>query len=220
MAQDDYYYEIQLTNKQLVFYFLAGATGLILSFLAGVMVGKGVDPAPPVEARVVGERITPEPGVKLAEEDLSFPAALEEDATASQPAAAQPTPEPTAAVPEATPTSTPPPTPVPRPEPTAAPATPPPTTAPPTTIAAAPAAAPAGGFFTIQVGAYRDEASAIELRNGLNAKGFHAYVVTPDGAEGLHVVRVGRYPRREDAERARDILRDKEKFTPFIVDQK
>ena len=43
MAQDDYYYEIQLTNKQLVFYFLAGATGLVLSFLAGVMVGRGVD---------------------------------------------------------------------------------------------------------------------------------------------------------------------------------
>ena len=38
MAQDDYYYEIQLTNKQLVFYFVAGAMGLILSFLAGVMV--------------------------------------------------------------------------------------------------------------------------------------------------------------------------------------
>ena len=43
MPQDDYYYEIQLTNKQLVFYFMAGATGLILSFLAGVMVGRGVD---------------------------------------------------------------------------------------------------------------------------------------------------------------------------------
>jgi hypothetical protein len=24
VAQDDYYYEIQLTNKQLVFYFMAG----------------------------------------------------------------------------------------------------------------------------------------------------------------------------------------------------
>ena len=32
MAQDDYYYEIQLTNKQLVFYFMAGAAGLVLSF--------------------------------------------------------------------------------------------------------------------------------------------------------------------------------------------
>ena len=43
MAQDDYYYEIQLTNKQLVFYFMAGAAGLVLSFLAGVMVGRGVE---------------------------------------------------------------------------------------------------------------------------------------------------------------------------------
>jgi len=43
LAQDDYYYEIQLTNKQLVFYFMAGAAGLVLSFLAGVMVGRGVE---------------------------------------------------------------------------------------------------------------------------------------------------------------------------------
>ena len=49
-------------NKQLVFYFLAGATGLILSFLAGVMVGRGVDGGGGVqvartlaEDRIVGE---------------------------------------------------------------------------------------------------------------------------------------------------------------------
>src|SRR4051812_22648302 len=54
--QDDYYYEIQLTNKQLVFYFMAGATGLILSFLAGVMVGRGVDSTGgEVQARTVQE---------------------------------------------------------------------------------------------------------------------------------------------------------------------
>ena len=45
MAQDDYWYEIHLSNKQLVFYFMAAATVLILSFLAGVMVGRGVDSA-------------------------------------------------------------------------------------------------------------------------------------------------------------------------------
>jgi hypothetical protein len=67
LAQDDYYYEIQLSNKQLVFYFLAGATGLILSFLAGVMVGRGVDQASEVQAaqpvredRIVVEE-TPKP---------------------------------------------------------------------------------------------------------------------------------------------------------------
>jgi len=64
VAQDDYYYEIQLTNKQLVFYFMAGAAGLVLSFLAGVMVGRGVEgsamgagePRPVTEERVVAEQ--------------------------------------------------------------------------------------------------------------------------------------------------------------------
>lgn len=66
MAQDDYYYEIQLTNKQLIFYFLAGATGLVLSFLAGVMVGRGVDASEPAvqplrEERIVSEEPPPSP---------------------------------------------------------------------------------------------------------------------------------------------------------------
>ncbi len=70
MAQDDYYYEIQLTNKQLVFYFMAGATGLILSFLAGVMVGRGVE-APTAEAQaatrsVRGEKIVTEEPARQA----------------------------------------------------------------------------------------------------------------------------------------------------------
>jgi hypothetical protein len=63
LAQDDYYYEIQLTNKQLVFYFMAGAAGLVLSFLAGVMVGRGVEGGtaaaetrPVTEERVVAEQ--------------------------------------------------------------------------------------------------------------------------------------------------------------------
>ena len=84
MAQDDYYYEIQLTNKQLVFYFMAGAAGLILSFLAGVMVGRGVDAPTPGDtrnARVQEERVVPEEPVKSAEpsptQDLSYARRLE-----------------------------------------------------------------------------------------------------------------------------------------------
>ena len=88
MAQDDYYYEIQLTNKQLVFYFLAGATGLILSFLAGVMVGRGVDQSagevqaarPVAEERVVTEE-TPKPVPSAAAEDLTYAQRLESDKT-------------------------------------------------------------------------------------------------------------------------------------------
>ncbi len=66
MAQDDYYYEIQLSNKQLVFYFLAGATALILSFLAGIWVGRGVD-ARATETRVARE----EPVVPVSEDALA-----------------------------------------------------------------------------------------------------------------------------------------------------
>jgi len=88
VAQDDYYYEIQLTNKQLVFYFMAGASGLILSFLAGVMVGRGVEGSalgagearPVSEERVVAEQspvaaaaATPSPS------DYSYPQRLESD---------------------------------------------------------------------------------------------------------------------------------------------
>src|SRR5260221_5685819 len=83
MAQDDYYYEIQLTNKQLVFYFMAGATGLILSFLAGVMVGRGVDTAQgDVQARTVAEEkvISEESAVKATPSpDLTYAQRLESD---------------------------------------------------------------------------------------------------------------------------------------------
>ena len=86
MAQDDYYYEIQLSNKQLVFYFMAGATGLILSFLAGVMVGRGVDAGagevqaartvPVQEEKVVAEEPPAHPAPPAAEQ-LTYAQRLE-----------------------------------------------------------------------------------------------------------------------------------------------
>src|SRR5262245_11791396 len=86
MAQDDYYYEIQLTNKQLVFYFMAGATGLILSFLAGVMVGRGVDSngadvqasRPIAEERVIAEE-TPKAAAPPSPADLTYAQRLESE---------------------------------------------------------------------------------------------------------------------------------------------
>ena len=87
MAQDDYYYEIQLTNKQLVFYFMAGATGLILSFLAGVMIGRGVDGAagevqaarPVQEDRIVSEEAPARTSPPPPTEDLNYAKTLESD---------------------------------------------------------------------------------------------------------------------------------------------
>jgi cell division septation protein DedD len=225
LAQDDYFYEIQLTNKQLVFYFLAGATGLILSFLAGVMVGRGVDQGaevhaarPVAEERVIAEE-TPKPA-PLPAEDLSYAQRLQSDKPedalekpprtlgggAASPAATPPSPRMAAAAP---PVSTPPVVterPPARPTPAARPAAKP-------TPRATPAPA---GQFTIQVGAFKDKASADAVVSRLKSKGFAAYAVTPEG-EGLFNVRVGHFAGRADAERVQTRLRDQEKFQPFIV---
>src|SRR4029079_1597061 len=75
---------------------------------------------------------------------------------------------------------------------------------------------PASGNFTIQVGAFKDRASADSVVARLKNKGFAAYVVSPEG-EGLVHVRVGNFPARPEAERIAGRLRDEEKFKPFIV---
>jgi cell division septation protein DedD len=70
--------------------------------------------------------------------------------------------------------------------------------------------------FTIQVGAFKDKATAESVAGRLKSKGYAAYLVSPDGG-GLFNVRVGSYPARADAERVLAKLRDEEKFKPFIV---
>jgi DedD protein len=248
VAQDDYYYEIQLTNKQLVFYFMAGATGLILSFLAGVMVGRGVDAVggevqaskPVAEERVVAEQapVTAPP----ATTDLTYAQRLEgeknEDSLEkSKPATvadgASKAPAPVASVPPpatrskptpepiATPSAAvkPPPSSKPGPSPRASPAT---SRSPEVRTAEVKAPKPAvgGGNFTIQVGAFRDKGSAESVATRLKGKGFAAFVISPEGdGGGLFNVRVGSYTARSDAERVQVKLRDEEKFTPFIVKQ-
>jgi cell division protein FtsN len=237
LAQDDYYYEIQLSNKQLVFYFMAAATGLILSFLAGVMVGRGVDAnagevqaaraVPVQEEKVVAEEAPK--AARPAAEDLTYPQRLEgdkqEDAlekakpASTSPAkrlAARPMPgvAPPALHPAAAATSA----------PARATATPAPKLAPVGSAASlakpgqAPrAVAPAAGTFTIQVGAFRDKAAADSVVAGLKGKAFAAYVVSPGAAGGLFNVRVGSYTDRADAEHVQVRLRDQGKFKPFIV---
>jgi cell division protein FtsN len=231
LAQDDYYYEIQLTNKQLVFYFLAGATLLISSFLLGVMVGRGVDAgggdvlaAKPVHEDKIVQEEGPKGQASAApdltynqrlesekpQEDLEKPASAESQKPAKASkgrgsALASPTPKPSpkadVSSPEATPSAAPSPkaTPSPKPSTDASPAT----------------AAAATGPFTIQVGAFKDKASADSIVGRLKGKGYSAFVVATDG--DLFNVRVGTYPSKTDAEKAMRQLRDEEKFRPFIV---
>lgn len=229
--QDDYFYEIQLSNKQLVFYFMAGATGLILSFLAGVMVGRGVDQGAdvqaargaPAEERVVAEepaRPAPPPAEELtyaqrlesdkADEGLEKPIArtivekpvpaVTAPAAAAIAPAATLRPAPAATLPPAT-----------------KPAAPKPSPKPSAPVRAAAVEAPAKGQFTIQVGAFKDRASADAVMGRLKGKGFAAYVLAPPTPDGLFNVRVGSYGARPDAERVQTRLRDQEKFKPFIV---
>jgi cell division septation protein DedD len=229
--QDDYYYEIQLNNKQLVFYFLAGATALVLSFLAGVMVGRGVDngasesqAARPVqEERIVPEE-TPRPSPPAAEE-LTYAQRLEGDRpedSLERPrpdaAAARATPAPATAgatIPSPRPTA--PPSAAPRASATRAP-TPRPTATPRAAAsvrAPADAAKPPAGTFSIQVGAFNKRSAADSVVGRLKQKGFDAFIVSR--ADGLFNVWVGRFPARADAERVQAKLRDEEKFKPFIV---
>ena len=215
MAQDDYFYEIQLTNKQLVFYFMAGATGLILSFLAGVMVGRGVDQGaaevqaarPVQDERIVAEE-TPRPAPSAQE--LTYAQRLEGERTEERLERVKPSP--------AAPT---------RPSPSpkmAAAVTPPPAaggtgqrtapvSAPPATAATRPAA---GGGFALQVGAFKDRATAESMVSRLKGKGFAAYLVTPQ--DGLFNVRVGTFATRPEAEKAQEQLRG-QKLDPFVVKQ-
>ena len=197
MAQDDYFYEIQLTNKQLVFYFMAGAAGLILSFLAGVMVGRGVEGGatsasetrPVAEDRVVAEQ-SPPPAATPGPSDYSYPQRLESDrpeeglertrpggpaatppaAPASLPARPVSTPASVAAKPVPTPLPTP---------------TPSPAAAPAQTNPLPKALASSASGFAIQVGAFKDRASADTVVRSLKARGLPAYVVAPAGKSGL-----------------------------------
>jgi len=233
LAQDDYYYEIQLTNKQLVFYFMAGAAGLILSFLAGVMVGRGVEggTASASETRpVADERVVAEPSPAIAAatpgpSDYSYPQRLESDRPeegldrsrgGSAPPAATPSPAAAPVRPAATPSAA-----------VATPRPPLPTPPPPAaTRPAAPAAGPlpkalasSAAGFAIQVGAFKDRASADSIVRSLKARGLPAYVVAPAGrGGGLFTVRVGVYRDRADAETVQERLRD-DKFKPYVIKQ-
>jgi len=231
LAQDDYYYEIQLTNKQLVFYFMAAAAMMILSFILGVAVGRGVD-ASAGDARgaksVVEERLVPEepPTTQsaTATQDLTYAQRLESDkaehglelpSTQAPPPKAPPVKEGPAPDTKKTTKAS--------PEPKKA------VSQAPTKPASKPAASPKGdapekptastpASFTIQVGAFRDKATADAVVARLKAKGFPAYVATPDAVDsGLFHVRVGSYPSRPDAEKVEARLRDDEKFKPVIV---
>jgi cell division septation protein DedD len=244
LAQDDYYYEIQLTNKQLIFYFMAGAAGLILSFLAGVMVGRGVEGGNVAAAgteqttRVAEEKVVTEQTPAPAPTDYSYPQRLESEKgteglerPATAPGAAA-TAAPVRSAPTVAPAVRP--TPAARPTPTpaavlptpptrttsAAPAATAPATTPPGASASLPRAlGPNAKGFAVQVGAFKDKAGADAIVKSLKSRGLPAFTVAPAARSGgLFTVRVGAYRDRADAEAVVERLRS-EKFQPYVIKQ-
>ncbi len=205
-AQEPSYYEIALTNRQVLVAFVILLCCVLAAFFAGVWVGRGSPAAAADAPQQAAAQATPsatspqelaffndgEGGSKAAEgrPDLEEMAAKpRRDTTLAQDLgvdAAAATPAPAAPASSAPATASPQPT-----APPAASAAPPPAPA-----ASAAAAAPAGALF-IQVFSSRDELQAKRLETRLRAAGFKAFL-SPAGV--MYRVRIGPFAARPDAE--------------------
>ena len=77
---------------------------------------------------------------------------------------------------------------------------------------------PTAGFFTVQVGAFRDRGNAERLRERLGAAYSPIFIQNYESPDGLfYRVRVGRVPGEDAARQFGEQLRSHEGFTPFIV---
>jgi cell division septation protein DedD len=230
------YYEVQLNNKQLVFFFMAAVAISVVVFLCGVMVGRGVRDAtlaaggnsilskPPVGESGRSMKTTVPPADVRRE--LDFPKRLEAekvDAEMQSPASnpeqlvasvtkSKKTRKATGAsagagsMSEASK------------EASAKPKKSRPTsTRPPRTASPDPGVIGGErGAFTIQVVALRTQEAAASLVKRLNEASYRAYL-EPGGSAGLYRVRVGRFGSRVEAEQVAVQLREVEKFKPYIT---
>jgi len=77
---------------------------------------------------------------------------------------------------------------------------------------------PTGGFFTVQVGAFRDQANAQRLRDRLNLSYRPIFIQLYDSPDGtFYRVRVGKITGEDAARQFGEQLRGREGFTPFVV---
>lgn len=227
------YYEVQLNNKQLVFFFMAAVAISVVLFLCGVMVGRGVRDAtlaaggnsimskPPVGQSM---KITVPPADVRRE--LDFPKRLEAEKVDAELQSPASNPEKLlASVKKSRKTRK---------------ATEPSAGAGSNTEAEKQASAKSNksrspstptkravstdpgvigaeqGAFTIQVVALRTEEAAASLVKRLKDASYRAYL-EPGGSAGLFRVRVGRFESRVRAEQVAVQLREVEKFKPYIT---
>ena len=210
---DGAYYEVQLNNKQLVFFFMAALAIAVVVFLCGVMVGRGVRDATLAVAQndiaagtLPKSTSMPRATTVAARPELDYTPRLESDEVPKRLEPIRSTSPENAASPKAREVAPPPRAPV--PETAAAP--PPPAPKRASTLGAD------SGAFTIQVVALKTEDAAQSLLSRLKGKNYRAYLEAGSDA-GLHRVRVGRFATRAEAETVAAKLRDEEKFRPYIT---
>src|SRR5438309_5025210 len=77
---------------------------------------------------------------------------------------------------------------------------------------------PTAGFFTVQVGAFRDRGNAERLRDLLSASYSPIFIQQYDSPDGMfYRVRVGRISGEDAARQLGEQLHDREGFTPFVT---
>ena len=77
---------------------------------------------------------------------------------------------------------------------------------------------PTSGFFTVQIGAFRDRVNAERLRERLSASYSPIFIQNYDSPSGVYYrVRVGKVPGEDAARQFGEQLRDREGFTSFVV---
>ncbi len=77
---------------------------------------------------------------------------------------------------------------------------------------------PTAGFFTVQVGAFRDRGNAERLRERLNTSYSPIFIQEYDSPDGVfYRVRIGRISGEEAARQFGEQLRARESFTPFVT---
>jgi rare lipoprotein A len=77
---------------------------------------------------------------------------------------------------------------------------------------------PTSGFFTVQVGAFRERGNAERLRERLNAEYSPIFIQPYDSPDGLfYRVRVGKVPGEDAAQHFGEQLRNREGIKPIVV---
>lgn len=77
---------------------------------------------------------------------------------------------------------------------------------------------PTAGYFTVQVGAFRDQANAQRLRDRLNISYSPIFIQQYDSPDGMfYRVRVGKVSGEDAARQFGEKLRDREGVTPIVV---